>query len=486
VYFSGEQNFSYGDILKISGETNLPTKYQNDKGFDYSKYLKTEKIVAMVFCEKVEFIKKEDSILAKIYSVKQKCVDILEENFEQEQAELLKAILLGEKSGISHNQSEIFSKSGLAHILAISGLHVSYVVLFTEKFLNKIINNIKIRNGVLIFFLIVYIIFTGGSPSVVRACIMMILYYIAKIVLRERDFYRSFILSFAIILIVNPFNIYSMSMWLSFLGSLGIVLLSDFIKKIIIRKMKLKRRHQLKILEAIVISISAQILIFPLIWKVFGNISLTFWISNLLVAELVAPILVLGYISIIIFPIREIFVFVESILLKVFLKLAFISSKMPYNRIFIVTPSIFTIFVYYSFILQFILFYKNHKFTVLKCIFNYRYLKRKILKHREILKKAIIALMIVIFVLKFVQYMPKDLRINFLSVGQGDCTLIRTKYNKVVLIDSGEGQSEKYDYGKNVVLPYLLSHNISKIDYLVISHFDSDHCGRSFFHLRKL
>ena len=64
--------------------------------------------------------------------------------------------------------------------------------------------------------------------------------------------------------------------------------------------------------------------------------------------------------------------------------------------------------------------------------------------------------------------------------GQCDCTLIRTRYNKVVLIDSGEGHSEKYDYGKSVVLPYLLSHKISKIDYLVLSHFDLDHAGRSF------
>ena len=69
--------------------------------------------------------------------------------------------------------------------------------------------------------------------------------------------------------------------------------------------------------------------------------------------------------------------------------------------------------------------------------------------------------------------------------GQVDCSLIRTRYNKVILIDSGEGHSEKYDYGENVVLPYLLSHKISKIDYLVLSHFDLDHAGRSLLYLRK-
>lgn len=70
--------------------------------------------------------------------------------------------------------------------------------------------------------------------------------------------------------------------------------------------------------------------------------------------------------------------------------------------------------------------------------------------------------------------------------GQGDCTIIRTKYNKAILIDSGEGNSEKYDYGKSVVLPYLLAHHISKIDYLILSHFDSDHAGGAFYILENL
>lgn len=69
--------------------------------------------------------------------------------------------------------------------------------------------------------------------------------------------------------------------------------------------------------------------------------------------------------------------------------------------------------------------------------------------------------------------------------GQGDCSLIRTRYNKVILVDSGEGHSDKYDYGKSVVLPYLMAHKISKIDYLVISHFDLDHAGRSVLYFRK-
>ena len=69
-----------------------------------------------------------------------------------------------------------------------------------------------------------------------------------------------------------------------------------------------------------------------------------------------------------------------------------------------------------------------------------------------------------------------DFKIFFVDVGQGDCTLIKTKLNKTILIDSGEGCSNKIDKGKQVVYPYLLDRKIKTIDYLILSHFDSDHC----------
>ena len=124
----------------------------------------------------------------------------------------MKALLLGNKSDISDETEEVFSKSNLSHILAISGLHITYIVFFLEKFLDKILNNIKLKNLILILFLILFMIFVGNSPSAMRACIMTIMLYLAKIFLREKDFYTSFILSLILILLINPYNIYSISM----------------------------------------------------------------------------------------------------------------------------------------------------------------------------------------------------------------------------------------------------------------------------------
>lgn len=293
LYTEKDRNYQYGDILKIKGEVQKPEKVRNDKGFDYCKYLKTKKIVASIFVGKISYINRQENFMSKLYDLKLKCINIIDSNFKEKEAEILKAILLGDKSNISDDMENIFSKSNLSHILAISGLHVTYIVFYLELILKKILNNIKLRNVILILFLIVFTIFVGVSPSAMRACIMTIMLYLGKIFLREKDFYVSFIASFVFILLINPYNIYSISMWLSFLGTLGIVIFSNFFQKITLKKLKLKSKISRNIIEIVCVSVSAQLLIFPIMWKNFGTVSINFWISNLLVSELIAPILIL-------------------------------------------------------------------------------------------------------------------------------------------------------------------------------------------------
>lgn len=278
VYLPKDKVFRYGDIIKAEGEIKLPSKARNDKGFDYSRYLKTKKIVGSFYVEKVEYIKHEEDLFSRLYSLKQACINVLDDNFAEDKAEVLRAILLGDRDGISDEILDMFSRSNLSHILAISGLHITYVTLYIEKLLEKIVNSIKLRNMIIVIFLIVFMIFVGASPSAIRASIMMIMYYIAKTLLRQNDFYISFIVSLFIILLINPYNIFSISMWLSFLGTLGIVLFSKILQKLAQRKLKLR-------LEIITVSISAQVLIFPIMWKCFGTVSLNFWISNLLTSR---------------------------------------------------------------------------------------------------------------------------------------------------------------------------------------------------------
>lgn len=78
------------------------------------------------------------------------------------------------------------------------------------------------------------------------------------------------------------------------------------------------------------------------------------------------------------------------------------------------------------------------------------------------------------------------LNLYFIDVGQGDCTLIKLDTNKTILVDGGEGSSDKSDKGKNVLYPYLLDRKIDTIDYMIFSHFDSDHAGGLMYILENM
>lgn len=98
--------------------------------------------------------------------------------------------------------------------------------------------------------------------------------------------------------------------------------------------------------------------------------------------------------------------------------------------------------------------------------------KQYILK-RKIKCITIIAIALICYIA--VQKLPTNLKISFIDVGQGDCTLITTPNHKNILIDGGGSANSSYDVGESVLLPYLLNHHIKQIDVMVISHFDTDH-----------
>ena len=160
-----------------------------------------------------------------------------------------------------------------------------------------------------------------------------------------------------------------------------------------------------------------------------------------------------------------------------------ISTQIPFISYTVVTPRLYLVLIYY--ILLFISNYiysiynteksmlSNMQKKILKTLSSF---KKRISKANK--KKFIIAVMIFMIVIQIPKAVPNNLRIYFVDVGQGDCCLILTPKNKSILIDGGgSGNNENYDVGKQVLLPYLLDRRINKVDYIIVSHFDSDHVG---------
>lgn len=500
LYTEKNLNFFPGDIISIKGSFEKGEKSRNYKGYDYRNYLKQEKIYGIINSEKVEKISYKKDIFYILGKIHENLYGKLDELYKSEYSEFLKGILFGNTKNIDDEIKENFKSSSISHILAISGMHISYIIIGIELFLKKIIINKKVKNYILIFFLLFFLILTGGTVSCVRACLMFIINVISFNLYRKNNIHLSMFFSFIIILLINPFYILNVGIWLSFLATLGIIEFYRFFIKLFKKIAKTKMNI---IFEYMFVSISAQILIFPIIIYYFNTFSLTFIISNILVSFFIGYIIGIGYISILIsylFPkIANVLVIIENGLIYILFNISKLCSNLPFSKIYLITPNFITVIFYYILIYYFIKKFNKNKFYFMKILLSKKYLKIFINELCTIFKLYFLKIIFVIKKLRKIQILilfviitficlsfNQVLKIYFIDVGQGDSCLIITPNNKRILIDGGEGNSEKYDMGKNVLFPYLLDRKINKIDYLIISHFDNDHVGGLIYIIENL
>lgn len=442
-------SIKYGDSLYIEGEFKQPEEARNYKGYNYKQYLKTKKIIGTVELEKVKILKSSNGSF--IHNIQKYIRDTINGTLTDEEGNLLLAILLGDKYKLSEDIQESFKTSNLSHMLAVSGAHVSYIILgLTYVLQNSIIGK---KNGkiVCIIFLLAFMAITNFTPSVTRACIMAILTLFSSIIYRKSDVYTNISVAALITLIFNPYSLLDLGFQLSYGGTIGIII---FIKRIQEKKSNSKVINYIK--QMALVSIYANIIIIPIMMYHFNTVSFTFIISNIMASPILGIIVITGFLfiiaSITVKPLtRLIAIFIKPIL-SILIKISQICSKLPFSNILVVTPYMFNVISYYAIILYCIKSKKNNK-----C-------------------KIIICLLIVLILINFIIYIfPQKLRIFFIDVGQGDSTLIITPDIKTVLVDGGG--SDSFDVGEKVLLPYLLDRRILKVDYVLISHFDTDHCG---------
>lgn len=442
-------SIEYGDSLYIEGEFKQPEEARNYKGYNYKQYLKTKKIIGTVELEKSKILKSSNGSF--IHNIQKYIRDTINGTLTDEEGNLLLAILLGDKDKLSEDIQESFKTSNLSHMLAVSGAHVSYIILgLTYVLQNSIIGK---KNGkiVCIIFLLAFMAITNFTPSVTRACIMAILTLFSSIIYRKSDVYTNISVAALITLIFNPYSLLDLGFQLSYGGTIGIII---FIKRIQEKKSNSKVINYIK--QMALVSIYANIIIIPIMMYHFNTVSFTFIISNIMASPILGIIVITGFLfiiaSITVKPLtRLIAIFIKPIL-SILIKISQICSKLPFSNILVVTPYMFNVISYYAIILYCIKSKKNNK-----C-------------------KIIICLLIVLILINFIIYIfPQKLRIFFIDVGQGDSTLIITPDKKTVLIDGGG--SDSFDVGEKVLLLYLLDRRILKIDYVLISHFDTDHCG---------
>lgn len=480
ILLTKNKEIEYGNKIKLEGTYIKPSKSRNYRGFDYSNYLKTENIYGTIEQNgKIELIKEKNInyLFINLYKVKNKIIKNINNKFPEETRGVFLGILLGDKSSIEEDVRQNFADSSLSHILAVSGTHISYVVICISVLFKKLKLNKNIRKVLTSLVLFMYLYLVDFSASATRAVIMSNIVILQMLFYRKQDTITTIAFSSIIILINNPYSILNIGFLLSYGGTIGIIL---FVNRISIEsKEDFFQRFKSYLKDICIVTISAQTIIMPIIIYYFNTISFTFIISNIIASLIIGPIIMIGLVIIVIsffkIPIISLIIRFYNILIVILVRTADIISKIPMSKIYLKTPTTLEIIFYYSvvFLIALLIYIKksNRKFikkTIQIDIYN---LKNFFINNRN---KVLIFISIVSLISITSIKIPKELKINFIDVGQGDSCLITTPQNKKVIVDSGG--SESYDVGKNVLLPYLLDKRITKIDYIMISHFDTDHC----------
>lgn len=463
IYFNKDkvelEKLTYGNEIVITGKYNEPDGRRNYKGFNYKEYLKTKEIYGIIECEsEVQVVKNKNLnfIQLAINNLSIKIKQNLDKILLKDTKDLAVGILLGVSSDIDSEVKQNFRDCNLSHMLAISGSHLTYLILGLNLLLNKKILGIRKCKVITIIIIIIFMLIVNMSSSIVRAGICTIISILGTLIYRKSDSYTAIAISLLFSLIKNPFSLFNIGLQLSYLATLGIIIFYTMLSKIKISEGKLKKY----IIENIISTLSANILILPITTYYFNTIPTNFLLSNLVAGPVLGISLIFElitvFISFISIKLAQIPGAVVNVCLILLTKITKIISKIP--NITVVTPKIASVILIYIIILNVWLYtnkkniYKNLKISRLLCI-----------------------LIIIILIINFLN-IERTMRIYFIDVGQGDSSLICTPTGKNILIDGGGSRTpEKYDVGEKVLLPYLLDRRIKKLDYIIVSHFDADH-----------
>ena len=515
-----KQQFKYGDIVKINGNYKAPDSNRNYGGFNYQEYLKTLEIYGTITAKSIQKIKdsQQSDIGFFMNKIKENIKQNTKEILDKDTYSIYLGLVLGDTSNIEDEVLDNFRNSSMSHILAVSGMHITYILMGTVYFLSKISGK-KNAKILCILVLVIYIAITGFSPSIIRASCISIIMLFAGIINRKADTWTSIAISLFIILIYNPYLILNIGLQFSYMGTIGIILLGkniikllnfkkksynykiskfkilkneikqkDFIKftsskiqKLKLRKIKTKNKKQSKIRQIIAVTISVQIFILPLNILNFNTFGIYFLITNLILSLIIGPVIIVGFILLICillkFSVASFFAIPIKLGIKAIIFLTNIGN-LPFSKIYVRTPAIIELIIYYLTVIILNFVYKsktstnpsnsNLRVKYMIQLFKYNYIKYK--------KKVISAILVLVLMcFSFILFIPKSLKIHFVDVGQGDCCFIETPENQTILIDGGGNEFGEFDVGESVLLPYILDRGYTKIDYIIISHFDSDH-----------
>ena len=435
-YFKGDEydlykdKILFGKSITFEGAMNLPSNNTIPNAFNYKKYLNYKNIFYVFKADKIIFGKNKLNIFYKIKNLIYKRVVCLDKKG------YLKAFILGKKDNLEFYEN--YQKLGVAHLFAISGMHIGLFSSIILKGLKRI--NKKKRYFIVNIFLLVYGFITGFSASVKRSLMFFILSSLNKVYEFNISNMKIYILAISLLIILDCNIVFDVGFLYSAVTVLGILYCSDYLQK---------GNYLTKALKT---SIVAFLFSLPIALS-------NFYMINFL--SIIYNIFYIPFVSIVVYP------------------LALLTFVLPIFKV---------LFIYSIEILEMISsILINIDFLVLKMgmegwIIGLYYIVL-ICFFKKFNKYFILILILIVIYSKYSGYLDSNVYVYFFDVNQGDCSLIIGPNQKyIILIDTGGIVSYNNDsdyYVSDNVINFLNSKGISSLDFLILSHGDYDHMGEA-------
>ena len=291
--FAGDLSVGVGDRVRVDGGLTSPEP--GDSGFDYGRYLSTKGISAIVYADNVLRV---DEDLGWIGQVHRRTDVALGYGLRPREASIVRGMVLGDRSRMPEELEEDFRRSGITHILAISGQHVAILTALIYFVLRGFAVPLIFRNPATLTLVWLYVLIAGAPPSAVRAGVIASLVLAAPLFGRQLSPIHFMTTMLAVVLAYNPNLIYSTGFQLSVAAVFGILLL----RKPLLALLKATLFRPFKnppeiISNLIAISLAAQIATSPIIASTFGEVPVLGVFTNLIAVPLSGPILTLGLLA---------------------------------------------------------------------------------------------------------------------------------------------------------------------------------------------
>lgn len=459
INYSGNEEIIYGDVIECQGCVKMYEKSGNPGNFNTWEYYETMNIEGYVNADDVQIVEKNDFFWNRwIFELKDRMKETYNRIAVGEDAGLYVSLVLGDKSMLDVNIKELYQANGMAHILAISGLHISIIGIGLYKLLRKCLVPFPVCFLINLVLIISYGIMTGNSVSAVRAITMFVMSILADVIGRTYDIASALSFSASVLLLIYPKMIYNSGFLLSFLAVAGIVVIKPAIDCCIYGGDPEKRREKIKkmnrfvrgLLDTLSASVSVNIAIMPVLLNSYYEIPLYSVIINIFVLPLMSLLMIStvsgGVIGMICLPAGAFFIGTAHYILVFYEWICKVFMQLPYSVVIVGKPSFGAIVFYYL--------------TLAAVVFAVCRWGR------------VVAALVLIPILSVIIRFESDFCMRMLDVGQGDSIHICSE-GVHMLVDGGS--TSERNVGQYRIIPYLKSQGVSTLEFMVVTHGDSDH-----------